>query len=194
MLVFVLCKKLFLCPRYNWAMARPTKITDEKKLKLADFIRSGLTIKDACYGVGISPSTFNRLRAKDLEFNKLINEATEGGWTNAESLAKYHYRGYRRKIPHKHLTQPRKPSIEALNAPQTHNSMPIDSSVNPRTYLGLPVRFTYPETRPSDYYYNGNTKRVERFTRDGILQSMSVRTWRHKYLHDIDLPPIGYVF
>lgn len=58
-------------------MARPTKVTDEKKLKLADFIRSGLTIKDACYGVSISLSTFNRLCAKDLEFDKLINESTE---------------------------------------------------------------------------------------------------------------------
>ena len=65
----------------------------------------------------------------------------------------------------------------------------IDNSSNqPEAFLDLPVRFTYPETRPSDYYYNGNTHRVERFTRDGILQSMSVRTWRHKYLGMTDDP------
>ncbi len=163
-------------------MARPTKITDEKKLKLADFIRSGLTIKDACYGVCISPSTFNRLRAKDLEFDRLIIEATEGSWSSAEALAKYHYRGYKRKLPIKRVLQPEQQPVQALDVSQLHNNM-LDSSLNqPETFLGLPVRFTYPETRPSDYYYNGNTHRVERFTRDGILQSMSVRTWRHKYL------------
>ncbi len=180
---FLFLQKIFSLPRYNEIMARPTKITDEKKLKLADFIRSGLTIKDACYGVGISPSTFNRLRAKDLEFDKLINEATEGSWSNAEALAKYHYRGYKRKIPHKYLAQPERPLAKALNVPQAHNVTTGEHQEQPKTYLELPVRFTYPETRPSDYYYNGNTKRVECFTRDGILQSMSVRTWRHKYLH-----------
>lgn len=169
-------------------MARPTKITDEKKLKLADFIRSGLTIKDACYGVGISPSTFNRLRAKDMEFDKLIIEATEGSWSNAEALAEYHYRGYRRKLPIKRVVQPKQQSVQVSEASQMHDNM-LSSSLNqPETFLGLPVRFTYPETRPSDYYYNGNTHRVERFTRDGILQSMSVRTWRHKYLGMTDDP------
>lgn len=169
-------------------MARPTKITGEKKLKLADFIRSGLTIKDACYGVGISPSTFNRLRAKDMEFDKLIIEATEGGWSNAKALAKYHYRGYKRKIPHKHLIHPERPLTEALNVPQVHKVVAGGHQGQPKMYLGLPVRFTYPEIRPSDYYYNGNTNRVECFTRDGILQSMSIRTWRHKYLGESEEP------
>lgn len=171
-------------------MARPTKITEEKKLKLADFIRSGLTIKDSCYGVGISTSTFNRLRAKDMEFDKLIVEATKGGWGNAEALAKYHYRGYRRKISIQHLTRPERPFVEFVIPPEERsiivNSAPIQE--RPKMYLGLPVRFTYPEERPSNYYYNGNTKRVERFTRDGILQSMSVNTWRHKYLGIRDEP------
>lgn len=176
-------------------MARPTKITEEKKLKLADFIRSGLTIKDSCYGVGISPSTFNRLRAKDMEFDRLIVEATEGGWTNAESLAKYHYRGYKRKIPIQHLIHPEKSSVIPLKLSEKH-SVKVDAiQEKPKTYLGLPVRFTYPEERPSKYYYNGNTKRVERFTRDGILQSMSVNTWRHKYLGIRDEPLfLGAVF
>lgn len=169
-------------------MARPTKITDKKKLKLADFIRSGLTIKDACYGVGISPSTFNRLRAKDLEFDKLINEATEGGWSNAEALAKYHYRGYRRKLPIKRILQPEQQYVQIPENTHTYSNTLSSSSNQPETFLGLPVRFTYPETRPSDYYYNGNTHRVERFTRDGILQSMSIRTWRHKYLGMADDP------
>lgn len=161
-------------------MARPTKITNEKKLRLADFVRSGLTIKDACYGVGISTSTFNRLRAKDADFDKLIIEATEGGWTNAGALAKYHYRGYKRKNPPKRLISPKKPLIETPSIPPRHYKANTDSQ---KTYLGLPVRFTYPEQRPSDFYYNGNTNRVERFTKDGILQTMSPATWERKYLH-----------
>lgn len=171
-------------------MARPTKITNEKKLRLADFVRSGLTIKDACYGVGISTSTFNRLRAKDVDFDRLIVEATEGGWTNAATLAKYHYRGYKRKNPPKHLISPKEPSIEASNTLLKHNKTNADSQ---RMYLGLPVRFTYPEQRPSDYYYNGNTNRVERFTRDGVLQSMSPSTWERKYLHRETMPFVGLI-
>lgn len=171
-------------------MARPTKITNEKKLRLADFVRSGLTIKDACYGVGISTSTFNRLRAKDVDFDKLIIEATEGGWTNAEALAKYHYRGYKRKNPPRYLASPKESPIGALNTPLKHYKINADSR---KTYLGLPVRFTYPEQRPSGFYYNGNTNRVERFTKDGILQTMSPATWERKYLHRETLPFIGLV-
>lgn len=171
-------------------MARPTKITNEKKLKLADFVRSGLTIKDACYGVGISTSTFNRLRAKDVDFDRLIVEATEGGWTNAEALAKYHYRGYKRKNPPKHLISAKEPLGEAPNMPLKRHKVGTDSQ---KMYLGLPVRFTYPEQRPSDFYYNGNTNRVERFTKDGILQTMSLMTWERKYLHRETPPFIGLV-
>lgn len=176
-------------------MARPTKITNEKKLKLADFVRSGITIKDACYGVGISTSTFNRLRAKDMEFDRLIIEATEGGWNNAAALAKYHYRGYKRKNPSRHLHRPAKASIKAISASQTRSNTLNVSSECPDIYLGLPIRFTYPEIRPSDFYYNGNTNRVERFTRDGVLQVMSVETWKRKYLGMTEEPVFfGAVF
>ncbi len=171
-------------------MARPTKITNEKKLRLADFVRSGLTVKDACYGVGISTSTFNRLRAKDVDFDRLIVEATEGGWTNAEALAKYHYRGYRRKNPPKRLIASKEPLVEAPIVPPKPYGANTDSQ---KTYLGLPVRFTYPEHRPSDFYYNGNTNRVERFTKDGILQTMSPMTWERKYFHREAPPFIGLV-
>ena len=63
-------------------MARPTKKDDEMKLKLADFIRSGLTVKGSCSALGISTSTFNRWRNSDIEFDRLIDEATKRGWEN----------------------------------------------------------------------------------------------------------------
>lgn len=172
-------------------IGRPPKITDEMKLRLADFIRSGLTIKDACYGVRISTSTFNRLRARDIEFDKLIVEATEGGWTNAEALAKYHYRGYKRKNPIKLPPLPQEAIRSPINAPQGHSE---SDDIAPDTYLGLPIRFTYPTQYPTDYYYNGTTDRVERFTRDGVLQVMSPETWERKYLHPEPTFDMGWFF
>lgn len=66
---------------------------------MADFIRLGLTIKDPCFfALGISMSIFNRWRNSDIEFDRLIDEATWCGWKNAEALAKYHYRDYKRKV------------------------------------------------------------------------------------------------
>lgn len=178
-------------------VGRPRKITPEVKLKLADFIRQGITIKDACYAVRISPSTFNRERERDMEFDKLIVEATEGGWTNAEALAKYHYRGYKRKNPVKLPPLPEIALRSPLNASQGHSSVavePIQQEKQPKTYLGLPVRFTYPEQYPTDFYYNGTTNRVERFTKEGVLQTMSADTWERKYLHPEQPLEFGWVF
>lgn len=71
---------------------------DEISDKLANFIREGLTIKDACYGVGISDDTFRRWRDKHPDFNKKVVEASNRQWDSTEAIARYHsgYRGYRR--------------------------------------------------------------------------------------------------
>ena len=99
-------------------MARPTKKNDEMKLKLADFIRAGLTVKDACEAAGISTSTFSRWRDSDIEFNRLVDEATKRGCGNAEAFAKYHYRGYKRKVAYdKLLTTPEKTAHRAFYKP-----------------------------------------------------------------------------
>lgn len=164
-------------------MARPTKKNDEMKLKLADFIRSGLTVKDSCFALGISTSTFNRWRNSDIEFDRLIDEATKRGWENAEAFAKYHYRGYKRKVAAKTLKLPpsvKEQSTKPLDGFKEHFSDTVD---NARQYCaGLPVRFTYPTEYPSDFYVNGNNGMVERFTREGILQTMRVDTYERKYL------------
>lgn len=78
-------------------VGRKSKYCVEISMKIADFIREGPTIKDACCGVGISTDTFIRWRNRYPEFNKLIQEASRREWGTAAAVAKYGYKGYRRK-------------------------------------------------------------------------------------------------
>ncbi len=169
---------------YNYSMARPTKKNNEFKFKLADFIRSGLTVKDTCESTGISTSTFNRWRNSDAEFDKLISEATRSGWENAEAYMKYHYRGYKKKgkdkasFPDELKTR----SAEGLKRQFETLSRIRDK----KGQNSLPIRFTYPTSYPSDFYINGNNGMVERFTKKGILQSMRMDIFEKKYLDKDD--------
>ena len=160
-------------------MARPTKMNDEIKLKLADSIRSGLTVKDSCEVSGISTSSFNRWRASDPSFNKLIDEATRRGWGNAEIFAKYRYRGYKRKITHHLPTLPSDPPLRPSSGLTGQNNTRV-SHDKAQSYAGLPIRFTRPTERPSSFYINGNNWMVERFMRNGVLQTMRIETYEKK--------------
>lgn len=160
-------------------MARPTKKNDEIKLKLADSIRSGLTVKDSCEVAGISTSSFNRWRASDPSFNKLIDEATRRGWENAEIFAKYHYRGYKRQITHHLPTLPSDPPLRPSGGLTRQNNARVLHNKT-QLYAGLPIRFTRPTERPSDYYVNGNNWRVERIDNRGIRHSMGIETYTRK--------------
>lgn len=81
-------------------MGRPTKYNQEVADRLILFVEQGLTVKDACYGVNISPDTCSRWRQKYPEFAKRFMEASKRQlWGSADALAKYHhYRPYRRKV------------------------------------------------------------------------------------------------
>ena len=162
-------------------MARPTKMSDEIKLKLADSIRSGLTVKDSCEVSGISTSTFNRWRVSDSGFNRLIDEATKCGWENAGVFAKYRYRGYKRKITRHLPTLPSDPLLRLSGGVTGRNDTRALYDKR-RSYAGLPVRFTRPTERPSGFYINGNNWTVERIMRNGVLQTMRVETYERKYL------------
>ena len=174
-------------------MARPTKMNDEIKLKLADSIRSGLTVKDSCEVSGISTSSFNRWRASDPSFNKLIDEATKRGWGNAEIFAKYRYRGYKRKITHHLPTLPSDPPLRPSGGlTGQNNSKTLQNKA--QLYAGLPIRFTRPTEKPSGFYINGNNWMVERFTKSGVLQAMRIETYENKFfsLNKCDEPVIGF--
>ena len=141
---------------------RPSKYSEEIGDKIARFIREGLTIKDACYGVGISDDTFRRWRDKYSEFNKKVVEASNQQWESSEAIAKYHggYRGYRRpkmrlspsydQNMHSNQSEPQKPLREPLRASK------------PQFWMGLPVRYQSPtKLVPTPKYYNATTNRVE---------------------------------
>jgi len=80
-------------------MGRPTKYNQEVANRLILFIEQGLTVKDACYGVNISPDTCSRWRRRYPEFAEKFMEASRKQlWGSADALAKYHYRPYKRRV------------------------------------------------------------------------------------------------
>ena len=83
------------------SMARPTKYTPELTKRIQQYISDGLTVRDACYGVGISEDTFCRWRREKPEFAKLMQEATEAQCWSSLGLARTsEYRRYTRRIKH----------------------------------------------------------------------------------------------
>ncbi len=49
-------------------------------------------------------------------------------------------------------------------------------------YAGLPIRFTRPTEKPSNFYINGNDWRVERIDKKGIRHSMSIEVYEKNTL------------
>lgn len=104
-------------------MARPSKYTPELIKRIRQYISDGLTVRDACYGVGISEDTFCRWRREKPEFAKLVQEATEAQcWSSAGLARTSEYRRYQRRLKH-HQTQPESSKwsdthLEAENAPE----------------------------------------------------------------------------
>lgn len=146
---------------------RPTKYSPEIGDKVARFILEGLTIKDACFGVGISDDTFRRWREKYPDFNKKVVEASNRQWESSAAIAKYHsgYRGYKRPQVRlnpnydanvrKVSSTGEKPLLEPLKRPQ------------PQFWMGLPVKYQSPEELvPTPKYYNATTDRVEWVEKD----------------------------
>lgn len=145
-------------------------------MKIADFIREGLTIKDACYGVGISTDTFTRWRNRYPEFNELIAEASRREWGTASAVAKYGYRGYRRKEAYnlpKSSEKPHKPLYIASQGQSFSGLTEVES--------GLPVRFTVSPVFPCKPYINGNNGKVEWRDKKGVLSTCRQEVWERKH-------------
>lgn len=152
-------------------MARPSKYTPELVKRIAQYITDGLTIRDACYGVGITEDTFCRWRREKPEFAKAISEATanQNTWSSAALAKTSSYRRYTRKQKqqrHKNTYLEQENALEEpLNASQSHFVIaPIVPKVDIRTLL--PTR-TEPPTNAfgnlaySEPYYNPTTDKVE---------------------------------
>lgn len=79
-------------------MARPTKYTEELVRRIRQYLADGLTVRDACYGAGISEDTFCRWRREKPEFAKLVQEATEAqAWSSLGLARTSEYRRYTRR-------------------------------------------------------------------------------------------------
>lgn len=167
---------------------RKSKYCEEISMKIADFIREGLTIKDACYGVGISTDTFIRWRNRYPEFNKLIQEASRREWGTAAAVAKYGYRGYRRKEAYNLPKSPEKPHKPLHIAPQGQSSR---GELWPNT--DLPVRFTVSPVYPCKPYINGNNGKVEWRDKQGVVCTCTYEKHLEKQQCQKSSPFIGFI-
>lgn len=79
-------------------MARPSKYTPELTKRIRQYLADGLTVRNACYGAGISEDTFCRWRREKPEFAKLVQEATEAqAWSSLGLARTSEYRRYTRR-------------------------------------------------------------------------------------------------
>ena len=151
-------------------MARPSRYSTDLASKIVDFVSSGLTLKDACKGCGISEDTLGRWRKKYPDFNRRIAESSQIQWENAKSLAKYGCR------PYKRVQRP-------LRAKYRNDIMSrvISNIKKEPTFAGLPIREQSPtrieETSP---YFNKATGQIERIDSNGIFHTCSPAAFRRK--------------
>lgn len=79
-------------------MARPSKYNQELVDQIVGYIADGLTIRDTCYGTGISEDTFWRWNREKPEFAEAIKKATSQQKWSSEALKRTsEYRRYTRK-------------------------------------------------------------------------------------------------
>lgn len=180
-------------------MARPTKYTPELVKRVRQYISDGLTVRDCCFGIGISEDTFCRWRREKSEFAKLVQEATEAQCWSSLGLARTsEYRRYQRRL-NRHQTQPESPKWsdthleaenapeQALNSPQSHS---IGGNITPAVAYsigaGLKTRTSPPtndfgELVCCESYYNSTTNKVEWVEREmygkPVLHRCSLEKW-----------------
>ncbi len=180
-------------------MTRPTKYTPELVRRIKQYISDGLTVRDACYGVGISEDTFCRWRREKPEFAKLVQEATEAQcWSSAGLARTSEYRRYQRRLK-RHQTQPETQKgsdtplytesvlIKALKAPQSY----FDSSSLVSSGFGAeletrtsPPTSDFGELMCCDAYYNPETNKVEWVERETygkpVFHCCSIEKWQER--------------
>lgn len=182
-------------------MARPTKYTPELTKRIKQYISDGLTVRDACYGAGISEDTFCRWRREKPEFAKLVQEATEAQrWSSAGLARTSEYRRYQRRLK-RHQTQPesQKGSDTQLCAEsalkQALKGSQGYSSSSSLASSGFGVRLetrTNPPTNDfgelvcCEPYYNSETSKVEWVERETygkpVFHRCSVEKWQERMI------------
>lgn len=162
-------------------MGRPSKYNEKTVELLQKFVRDGFTIRQACYGAGISEDTFSRWRTKYPEFNNAVNEATNRQWESSLALAKYGCRTYKRP------SRPTKPLTDALEASQStfddrfNYLVHEDDEPQNGKFHGLPIRYLTMGAEKIDiYYYDPDTNFVFWEDKDGITHTMRYETYLRK--------------
>lgn len=178
-------------------MARPSKYTPELTKRIRQYISDGLTIRDCCYGVGISEDTFCRWRREKPEFAKLVQEATEAQYWSSASLARTsEYRRYQRRLK-RHQTQPESQKgsdthlctesalIMALEAPRSYSDSGSSASSGFGTRLEArtsPPTNDFGELVCCRPYYNSETNKVEWVERETygrpVFHRCSMEKWQ----------------
>lgn len=179
-------------------MARPTKYTKELTKRIRQYISDGLTVRDACYGAGISEDTFCRWRREKPEFAKLVQEATEAQCWSSLGLARTsEYRRYTRRVKHAQKQPASKrwsnTRLGTENAPETALNASegyFTGRVNTAS-LGAQVQLEeHNEPPTNDFgelmccapYYNPTTNKVEWVEREmygrPILHRCGVEKWQ----------------
>lgn len=172
-------------------MARPTKYSPEITEQLISYLKEGFTVRDACYGVGISEDTVCRWRHSHPDFAEQVKGALSYSYRSPSALVQSS--GYRRYRVKQNKAQKADDSIiELSNCYQAPNVPYIAfktlseafEQYTEGTYnavLDLPVRDTppideYERLLPCEPYLNETTNAVE-WVKEGILHSCPVELW-----------------
>ena len=154
-------------------MARPSKFNQNIVDQLIKYISDGLTIRDACYGVGISEDTFWRWRRQRTDFAEAIQTATPQHQWSSEALARTSsYRRYNRNVQNSHKSAinrarrigTRLDAQSGLREPlktlksDFNNAIPPCLSMMTRT---KPPRNLFGDLVSCGPYYNAMTDRIE---------------------------------
>ena len=160
-------------------MARPSKFNPQIAEKLIGFLLDGLSIKDACFGVGIGESSFARYRRRHPEFEQAVQDALASKqWGNAEAVKKYHsQKRFSEKKAQRHINT-RLETRDALKTALWASKGQFEKRKRPQTYMELPIRYEPLETYELDIkpYYNPNNQSVE-WVEKGVLHRCYIEKW-----------------
>lgn len=161
-------------------MARPSKFTQQIADKLIGFLLDGLSIKDACFGVGIGESSFARYRQQNQDFDAAVRDALASRqWGSSEAIRKYHSK--KRGCYHEEVQKRENFHLEAENALETalrSSERQLKKQKRPQTYAGLPIRYEPLETYELDVkpFVNPYNNSVE-WVKNGVLHRCYIDKW-----------------
>lgn len=172
-------------------MARPTKYSTEITEQIISYLREGFTVRDTCYGVGISEDTLCRWRHTYPDFAEQVKDALSYGyWSPSALVQNSGYRRYRRK-QNKAQSTPKTiaDSSNCYQAPNVpHIAFKTLSGASEQytegtydTMLNLPVRDAPPTDEyerliPCEPYFNESTNMVE-WVEGGVVSHCPIELW-----------------